>query len=115
MERPPIKDKEASKYVDYLEQCLKNYTSEKTIALSYLALKNFVDENNKILSTTKLNKSAISDKDDKYIERMLKFAKEVKEYNENLEQMEKKIKPHVMEDAKKISSSVYEDALRNGE
>lgn len=108
-----MNQKELINRITELELELEYYRSEKTAARSYLALKRFVDENNRVLMDLNLNATKISDKDDKYVERMLKFAKELKDYVSDLEAMEKKIKPETMEKVKQESSSIYEDAMRD--
>lgn len=111
MKKPDIKDELIKKYVDKLEKDLKAYRSSKTIAKSYLALKNYIEINTELLITLNLNKQNLKDKDDKSIDRIQKFAKEVGEYNNALIEMEKKIAPEDIEDAKKEYGGEYEAML----
>lgn len=111
MKRPIIKDKDIEDYVLFLEDQLDNFKAESTRVESYLGLKKIVDDINKALKGATINLTKISDKDDKYMERVLKFADKVDEYNDKLDAMEKKINPDKLEDAKKNYGNVLEEAL----
>jgi uncharacterized coiled-coil DUF342 family protein len=104
MERPPIKDKRVLKYVEDLERQLEALGTQSTINGSYFALKNYIDANNAILTEFKLTVDEVSDKDDKISERTMKFAKELLDYNEDLEKLREKISPEAKEKDRQIAS-----------
>jgi hypothetical protein len=93
MKRPTIKDVAASRYADYLEGLLKEFQSETTKVKSYKALKNFVETNSKVLEELSLSADKMSDKEDKLVERTLKFANEILHYNETLDKLYNSIGP----------------------
>lgn len=99
--------------VDRLERELKAYRSETTIAQSYIALKQYIDENNKLLATIKITKINIQDKDDKLVERSAKFSSEVLNYIKRLSELEKMVTIEVINEEKKTFGSILEEALTN--
>lgn len=76
---------------EYIEQLLEFFSSLKinqTLIKAYVALKNFVEENAGVVSDLKLDKIKLADKDDRTIDRTLKFSKELPEYFKDLIEME---------------------------
>jgi cell division septum initiation protein DivIVA len=101
--------------VERLEKELKAFRSETTIAQSYIALKQYVDENNKLLSTIKITKINVQDKDDKLVERSAKFSSEILNYIKRLAELEKMVTIEVINEEKKTFGSILEEALTNDE
>src|SRR3990167_4165417 len=97
MERPDIKDKKVLEYVEDLERQLYNFKSDKTIARSYLGLKNIMDQMNEVMSGVKLiieevdedglnedqKKAAYKEqkKQQQYLEKSLEISDRIKKYN----------------------------------
>lgn len=101
--------------VERLEKELEAYRSDKTIAQSYIALKQYIDENNKLLATIKITKINIQDKDDKLVERSAKFSSEVLNYIKRLAELEKMTTIELIEEEKKTFGSILEEALTKDE
>jgi len=93
MKRPKIiKDRECEQYVDYLEKLLYNYRSDQVVTNSYIALKNFIYENNKVISKAVLTEETMNDKDEKFIDRATKYTDKLSDYVKSLLELEDKIK-----------------------
>ena len=107
MNRPTIKDAKAKLYIEYLEKKLSNFSSSTTKVKSYIALKNFIEKNSEALSKVDINSATISDKEDKLIDRAMKFFKELDSYITNLEKMGGMISP---EEIKKTESKLLKSS-----
>lgn len=112
MERPIIKDSKVSAYVDELERQLSNFKSEKPIVKSYLTLKRYIEENNKMVDNIDFELSKLSDKDDKTIDRAIKYIDEIMSYNDKLQKMEKMVNPVVLEAETQEAGGILEQALK---
>tara|TARA_R110001592_G_scaffold190364_1_gene436254 strand:- start:5551 stop:5913 length:363 start_codon:yes stop_codon:yes gene_type:complete len=116
MKRPKITDVKASKYVDYLEDKLKGFEIGSIEAESYLSLKNFISQGNALLAKIKFDGSELGDKDDKQIERGLKFADKMLDHNSALRDLFEKVGGEKIKELegrtyeKKVASS-YEAAM----
>lgn len=113
MNKPSITDTKVKKYVEYLERKLEAFTDGGTDVDSYLALQNFIKQGNKIMLSADFDAENLSDKDDKAVERGIKFADKVLEYNENLKELEEKIGAERIKavKGKKEAASAYEASL----
>ena len=113
MNRPSITDPKAKKYVKYLENKLKEFEIGSTEVESYLALKNFISQGNTLLTKLNFSGDELSDKDDKAVERGLKFADKLLDYNQSLQELYEKIGIERIEEAKdkKKVASAYEAAM----
>lgn len=107
MNRPTIKDAKAKLYVEYLENKLSNFSSSTTKVKSYIALKNFIEKNSEALGKVDINSDTISDKEDRLIDRAMKFFKELDAYIANLEKMAEMISP---EEIKKTESKLLKSS-----
>ena len=89
MKRPKIIDSKTNKYVDYLEGKLKDFNLDSQKVKTYLSLKNFVEQSSKLLMNFKVedNEDNLSDKDDKALDRGLKFGKEIDDLQSLLDKM----------------------------
>ncbi len=106
MKRPSIKDAKTKEYVEYLEDKLKKFSASTTKVKSYIALKNFIDQNSEALGKVAINSDTISDKEDRLVDRAMKFFKELKDYNSNLDAMREMISPEdIAVEAKLLKSS----------
>lgn len=95
-----------------LERELEAFSLDTVLIKSYLALRGFVEDASDVLKETKVSAAKFNDKDDKMIERALKFADKLDEYNDKLEKMKKKIIPELLEaEEKKQAGSILEKAL----
>lgn len=113
MRKPAIIDGKVKKYVEYLEDKLSEFSSTSVEVDSYLALRNFVYQGNKLLSELSFDGTELKDKDDKAIERGLKFADKVLDYNQSLSELYEKVGEKKVEEAKgkQKSASVYESVM----
>ena len=113
MNKPSITDPKVKKYVEYLERKLEALNSEDAEVDSYLALKNFIKQGNKIMRNANFDGDELSDKEDKALERGLKFADKVLEYNDDLKELEEKTGKEKIkkEEGKKESASAYEAVM----
>ena len=128
--RPKIKDAEVLKYVEELEDRLKQFESESTTARSYIALKKFIDEMNELITegdfkgeneTEDENKDGDKSKKfkrktltDKLIERGFDYMDNIDKYIDKLEVLSKKVAPHVLEELQRGTAGVLETAIRQG-
>ncbi len=130
MERPEIKDKKALEYVQWMEKQLANYRSEKTVAKSYLGLKNIVDQMNTIMNNTRLIVEEVDEegkseeeikmlykeqrKQQQILEKSLEVSDRIEEYTMTLERMEKKVNADVLMEVSKEPEpgSIYEESLK---
>ena len=126
--RPPIKDPEVLRYVQELEDRLKNFESETTTARSYIALKKFIDEMNELIiegdfkgeneiedekeDKNKPKKFRRKTLTDKLIERWFDYMDNIDKYNDKLETLSKKVSPKILEEAKRQSAGILESAVR---
>jgi len=113
MKLEDIKDVRVRKYVKKLEAKLEEFSLRTAKVNSYLSLKNFIEQGNKLLNSYKVSEEAteLSDKDDKALERGLKFSEKLSSLQELLDKMYSQI-GELPEDKGKIeSSSSYEKAL----
>lgn len=113
MNKPSITDSKVKKYVDHLEKKLEAFTKGNVEVESYLALANFVKQGNKIMESANFDANNLSDKDDKALERAIKFADKVLEYNQSLSELYEKIGTEKIEKekGKKQAASSYEAAM----
>lgn len=128
--RPKIKDAEVLKYVEELEDRLKQFESESTTARSYIALKKFIDEMNELITEGDFkgeNETEDENKDgdkpkkfkrktltDKLIERGFDYMDNIDKYIDKLEVLSKKVAPHVLEELQRGTAGVLETAIRQG-
>jgi hypothetical protein len=113
MKRPVIKEAKAADYADYLEALIREFSSETTKVQSYKALKSFVESNCKLLKNMDLSDADMASKDDKKIERALKFANELLVYNDTLDKLFEKVAPIMSsERGEKEAASISEEALK---
>lgn len=109
-------DPKIEKYIDYLEDKLKGFDIGGIEAESYLSLRNFISQGNTLLKKIKFDGSELGDKDDKQIERGLKFADKMMDHNAALRDMFDKVGASKIkeleskEDVKEAASS-YELAM----
>lgn len=117
MKKPPIKDKAVEKYVNYLEQQLSNFKSETTLAKLYLGQKKQLDDLAELLLKDEhlmikedgvtevkvklMSTEALQDKDDKFYDRTKDLLKDSLKYAENLEGLESKVNPEILDKVKK--------------
>lgn len=87
MKRPTTSDKKVIKYLDYLEGKLEEFSSFSTKVKSYEALRNFIDQGNSLLRGCNFHGEELNDKEDKAVERGLKFADKMLIYNSNLDEL----------------------------
>lgn len=115
MKRPKITDVRVSKYVDYLEAKLEGFSDKSSRKVkSYRSLLNFVDQGNKLLASYKVSESAseLSDKDDKALERGIKFSEKLESLQSLLDKLFSEI-GQLPEDLEKVEAgSAYEKAMR---
>lgn len=118
MKRPDISslDKRQKEYVEYLEKKCEMLNNDTALVDSYLALKNFVIENNKVIKVTKLSEESLKGKDEKYVDRVMKYTDKLGDYIDTLYNFEMKIDEKcipVNDKKEKQGASVYEQALMN--
>jgi len=113
--------KEWISYIESLEEKIKCYESKKTIVNSYFGLKKIVDDLNGVMKdgieltpnsgvkVAVISSESLSSKDDKMIDRLFNFIKNLEDYNKQLEGMEKRILPQIKEDV--AYGSDLEEAL----
>ena len=114
MKRPKIIDSKTNKYVDYLEGKLKDFNLDSQKVKTYLSLKNFVEQSSKLLMNFKVedNEDNLSDKDDKALDRGLKFGKEIDDLQSLLDKMYAEIGELPEEKGKQEAAGSYEEAMR---
>tara|TARA_R110000765_G_scaffold206318_5_gene311269 strand:- start:866 stop:1225 length:360 start_codon:yes stop_codon:yes gene_type:complete len=114
MKRPKIIDSKASRYADYLEGKLKDFTLESQKVKTYLSLKNFVEQSSKLLMNFKVSdkEDNLSDKDDKALDRGLKFGKEIDDLQTLLDKMYAEIGELPEEKGKQEAAGAYEESMR---
>jgi len=111
--RPEIRDVKVQKYVAWLEEKLRALSVDNIQINSYKSLRNFVENNNKVLTEAHFTKQDLSDKEDKFIERAFKYADKVLDYNEALDKMYDKIGDKwIDEDEEQESATAYEEAIK---
>ncbi len=115
MKSEDIKDVKVRKYVKSLESKLEEFEAKSVKVQSYLALKNFVSQGNKLLAGYKVSDSAdeLSDKEDKALERGLKFAEKLEPQQALLDKMYNEIGELVSEKGEREAGSAYEKAMKN--
>lgn len=90
MEKPPIKDKEITKYVEYLEKRLENYEKSPYME-TYLTLKTQIVNFNKQL--TSRNIDLFSDKEDKSFDRTKWYFDNMLNLNKQMDDIRKLMTP----------------------
>lgn len=111
MERPIIKDASILKYVEYLENQVKNYSSETPIAKLYIATLRQIVNITETFNEMKINKVGMSDKDDKMFDRYFKIQDNVLRMVKDLKEFDTIINPKLVEDLKQEVGSDYEKRL----
>ena len=114
MKRPKITDVRVSKYVDYLENKLAEFTKGGQKVKTYLSLRNFVEQSSKLLMNFKVEDGDdnLSDGQDKALDRGLKFGKEIDDLQTLLDRWESEIGTLPEEKGKIAAGSAYEQAMR---
>jgi hypothetical protein len=131
MERPEIKDKKVLEYVEDLERQLANFKSEKTIAKSYLGLKNIMDQMNEVMSGVKLIIEEIDEdgkseeelkklykeqrKQQQYLEKSLEISDRLKKYVTDLKDLEKQVNPDALQKEVQKGAGVFEKVMKERE
>ena len=117
MKRPKKStDIKIEKYIDYLEDKLKGFEIGGIEADSYLSLKHFIGQGNKLLKAVNFDGTELGDKDDKAVERGLKFSDKILDHNAALRDLYEKVggkkieELESKEDKKEVASS-YEAAM----
>ena len=87
MKRPVVTDKKTLKYIEHIEGKLSEFSSLTTKVKSYEALRNFIDQGNRLLRGCNFDGDELNDKEDKAVERGLKFADKMLVYNSNLDEL----------------------------
>ena len=115
MKLEDIKDVKVRKYVKGLQSKLEEFESKSVKVHSYLALKNFISQGNKLLAGYRVSNSAdeLSDKDDKALERGLKFAEKLESQQSLLDKMYNDIGELISEKGERVAGSAYEKAIKN--
>lgn len=113
MKRPKINNQKVNDYIDYLERKLELFSNNSTRVKSFKALTKFVEENNKVIEGVVLSKEQVSDKDDKFIDRVMKFTDKLPDYIEALDKMAEKIDDEAKaeEEKKQQAASDYEELM----
>ncbi len=128
MERPKIKDKAVLAYVEDLEEQLKNFKSDSTIAKMYLGVKKQANDMAALLSSDIevqmddgsiemkpiLDVQSLSSKDDKFFDRYNNILKIWRPMTKDLKEAELEINPEVLkkEEHKLLEGSAVERALK---
>lgn len=95
MNRPDIKDKEVLRYVKHLEKELDAFEADSTLVNFYNGLKKQVNDISTLFNEITIDEVALKSGDDKFFDRYFKFLTQADTIYENLEKLEKKIKPLV--------------------
>lgn len=103
--------KELKEEIERLKKELEAYRSDKTVARSYLALKQYIDENNKLLVAMNMTETNMKDKDDKLAERANKYSSEILNHIKRLQELEKIATAELIEKEKKEYGSILEEAM----
>lgn len=93
MIRPKIKEQKVLEYVEYLEKELEAFEADSTLVNFYNGLKKQVDDISKLFNEIEIDEGALKSGDDKFFDRYFKFLTQADTIYENLEKLEKKIKP----------------------
>lgn len=94
-----------------LRKELEAYRSNKTVAQSYLALKRYIDESNKLLVSIEMTKMNMKDKDDKLSERANKYSSDILNHIKRLQELEKMATIELIEKEQKEFGSILEEAM----
>ena len=115
MKLEDIKDIKVRKYVKSLQSKLEEFDARSVKVDSYLALKNFISQGNKLLAGYKVSDSAdeLSDKEDKALERGLKFSEKLESQQALLDKMFNEIGELLEEKGERKAGSAYEKAFKN--
>lgn len=111
MNRPQIKDKKISEYVDFIEGKLKALSSESTKTQSFFALKAFIESNCKVVKDLNITNEDLDNKDSRIADRVMKFVNEILSHNKNLDELEKMIQPISSAENKKDTGSILEQSM----
>lgn len=115
MKRPKITDVRANKYIDYLEAKLEGFSDKGSQKVnSYKSLLNFITQGNKLLASYKVSDDAseLADKDDKALERGIKFSEKLESLQTLLDKLYHEIGELPEEKGKAKAGSAYEQAMR---
>ena len=116
MKRPKINDVRATKYIDYLEAKLEGFSSKSDQKVnSYKSLLNFITQGNKLLASYKVSDDAteLADKDDKALERGIKFSEKLESLQTLLDKLYNEIGELPDEKGKVKAASAYEKLMRD--
>ena len=116
MKRPKINDVRATKYIDYLEAKLEGFSNKSDQKVnSYKSLLNFITQGNKLLASYKVSDDAteLADKDDKALERGIKFSEKLDSLQALLDKLYNEIGELPDEKGKAKAASAYEEVMRN--
>mgnify|MGYP001282652091 FL=1 len=115
MKLEDIKDVKVRRYVRGLQLKLEEFEANTTKVKSFLALKNFITQNNKLLTNYRVSDSAdeLSDKEDKALERGLKFSEKLDYLQTLLDKMYGEIGEIPEEQGKQKAASAYEQVMRD--
>jgi hypothetical protein len=113
MKLEDIKDVKVRKYVKSLQTKLQEFELGSTKVDSYLALRNFIKQGNKLLSDYKVvSAEELSDKEDKALERGLKFGEKLESLQSLLDKYYAEIGELPEEKGKQQAGSAYEAVMR---
>ena len=96
-----------------LKKELALYDSKTTEVNSYLALRRYIDENNKLLMKLDIVSINKKDRDDKLAERAMKYSLEVADYLKSLKELKKDLSDTVILEAEKTYGNMLEEALED--
>ncbi len=112
MKLEDIKDARIRKHVRSLEVRLEEFESGSTKVDAYLSLKNFIEQGSKLLKDFKIEGDELSDKNDKTLDRGLKFGEKLNDLITLLNSLESQI-GELPDKGERKAGSAYEKAFKN--
>jgi len=85
--------------------------SNKTVAQSYLALKKYIDENNRLMVSMNMTTLNMKDKDDKLAERANKYSTDILNHIKRLQELERMATIELIQEEEKTYGGSLEEAL----
>jgi|TARA_R110001583_G_scaffold67531_8_gene193136 hypothetical protein len=113
MKLEDIKDVKVRKYVKGLQSKIEEFDLGSTKVDSYLALRNFIKQGNRLLADYRVvSAEELSDKEDKALERGLKFGEKLESLQSLLDKYYGEIGELPEEKGRQQAGSTYEAVMR---